>query len=73
MQGGPSTDVGPLKTKVGNWRIPPVPGTVDMIGSASRRRTTGICAHRTAGVGVSLPFAITAERALAVFPYRIAA
>jgi hypothetical protein len=44
MQGGPSADAGPPKTKVGNWSIPPVSGPVDMIGSASRRRTTGICA-----------------------------
>jgi hypothetical protein len=31
------------------------------------------CAHRTAGVSGSLPFAITAKRHLAIFPYRIAA
>jgi hypothetical protein len=32
------------------------------IDRSPRRATTAICAHRTAGVDVSLPFAITAER-----------
>jgi hypothetical protein len=47
----------PQKRKIANeWRL-----WVDLTRSPSRQRMAGVCANRTAGVDVSLPFAITAK------------
>ena len=59
---GTYTDCPAYRTR-GNarcWRIPFVPGPVDVTSSASRRRTAGICAFRPAAIDVNRPLRIAA-------------